>query len=258
MYMRAVLIAGAGLMLGATAWSQSAKPDAPKAEAAKADAAEAAAAMERAQRMAANPMRVILQASKMRRRAGEPEPAVDVSRLPLRQAAAGSAAAAVVGSVTAAVVTTASAATANLEPPAQQTAPPAAPSVASLLLSAAPAAPAMPEAAPLERVGSAPTVGVVAQPVPAPALMPSLAVQPRLAKMIEPEIPPRLRAENQRVSEVLADLTLRADGSVAAVALLPPIPRSWQRYLVAALEQWRFDSLPAGQVHRVQLVFDAP
>jgi hypothetical protein len=40
------------------------------------------------------------------------------------------------------------------------------------------------------------------------------------------------------------------------VALLPPVPRAWQRYLLAALEKWRFEPLASARVHRVQLVFD--
>ena len=57
------------------------------AEPAKPDSAEAAAAMERAQRIASNPMRVILQASKFRRKAAEvPEPVDDSSRAARRLA----------------------------------------------------------------------------------------------------------------------------------------------------------------------------
>ena len=78
---------------------------------------------------------------------------------------------------------------------------------------------------------------------------------PKLVTMLEPEIPPRLLIEGPRVTEIVADLSLRADGTVASVALLPGVPRAWQRYVVSALERWRFEPLPAARLHRVQLVF---
>jgi hypothetical protein len=55
--------------------------------------------------------------------------------------------------------------------------------------------------------------------------------------------------------EVTADLSLRTDGSVAAVTLGTSTPRAAARYLTAAFEQWRFAPLPEARVHRVQLVF---
>jgi len=80
-------------------------------------------------------------------------------------------------------------------------------------------------------------------------------VQPKLMTMFEPDIPARLRIDGPRVTEIFADLTLRPDGTVASVALLPGAPRPWQRFVVSALERWRFEPLPATRVHRVQLVF---
>lgn len=80
-------------------------------------------------------------------------------------------------------------------------------------------------------------------------------VQPKLLTMFEPDIPARVLVDGPRVTEILADLTLRTDGTVASVALLPGVPRAWQRYVVSALERWRFEPLPAVYVHRVQLVF---
>jgi TonB family protein len=75
--------------------------------------------------------------------------------------------------------------------------------------------------------------------------------------MVEPEVPQRVLDGMNRNTAVMVDLTIRANGSVAAVELVPPAPRQLQRYLAAALEQWRFDPLPAERVHRIELVFNA-
>lgn len=76
--------------------------------------------------------------------------------------------------------------------------------------------------------------------------------------MVEPELPRTVLDGMSGNTDVVIDLTIRADGSVAAVTLLPPIPRQLQRYIVSALEKWRFAPLPAPSVYRVNLVFTAP
>ena len=231
------------------------------AEPAKPDSAEAAAAMERAQRIASNPMRVILQASKFRRKAAEaPEPVDDSA---LRRTAAR-------------VVSVPEAAPQATPPPAEfaQAAAPAVPATAP------PASRSLPTPAPLARMASATLssdsglarpgesvaalqAGAVADGLAnlpgaaAPLAAPTGAfLRPKLVEVIEPAIPPRLLADGTAVKEVLADLTIRTDGSVAAVALVSSVPRQWQRYVVAAFERWRFEPLAAHQVHRVQLVFN--
>ena len=225
---------------------QAAEPKPPEAKAsdarpadrkpaeAKPDSAEAAAAMERARRQAANPLRVILEASKVRRRSGSDEPVP------------------VAASVAAQTALPAAAAATPAPPPA---APPVVTSTAALeskLQAPTEAVAALPGA---ERVSD-----LLAQPAaPAPVLAQSLGpavVQPKLREMVDPVIPPRVLDEIGRLVEVQADLTLRPDGTVAAVTLLPPVPRQLVRYLTAALERWRFEPLPATQVHRVQLVFN--
>jgi hypothetical protein len=52
-------------------------------------------------------------------------------------------------------------------------------------------------------------------------------------------------------------LTLRQDGSVAAVAFPGNVDARLRRVVVRALEQWRFAPLRSAQEHRVQLVFNA-
>ena len=207
----------------------------------KADAAEATAAMERAKRQAANPLRVILEASKVRRKvtadvetATAPTPAVAVANTNLG--------AAVSTSPTALVppvpVFRTLAATGGAGSVEGRLSAPVGP-VAVLQAS--------------DRVSpQVTTMPVLA--TPAPTL--SDNGNPRLLEMVEPAIPQRVLDEIGRMVEVVADLTIRADGTVAAVNVLQPAPRQMIRYVVEAIEQWRFAVLPAERVHRVQLVFN--
>ncbi len=260
---------------GAATAQQGAKPEPAKAESAKAESAkaetdEAKAAMERAQRMAANPLKVILQAGKIKRKVGEgegaPEPVepASVRRTAVRTGAAADAPVAAapaprpVATSAPAPANTASnpPAVAVAAPPPAVEPPPAKVIPATLLASSATAA----ELPSLEAAKLMDAAPIVPKSVPMQALqsLPITAepVRPTLVAMVEPEIPPRLLNEAGRVSEVLADLSLRPDGTVAAVTVLPPAPRQWQRYIVAALEKWRFEPLPSARTHRVQLVFD--
>jgi hypothetical protein len=59
-----------------------------------------------------------------------------------------------------------------------------------------------------------------------------------------------------RNAVVLVDLSLRANGTVANVAMVTAVPGRMQRVLSAVLEQWRFDPLPSDRVHRIELVFN--
>jgi len=85
---------------------------------------------------------------------------------------------------------------------------------------------------------------------------PALAGQPKLIDMVEPSIPQRVLDEIGKLVEITADLTIRADGTVAGVTVRPPVPRQLVRYVVSAMERWRFAPLPSEQLHRVQLVFN--
>lgn len=252
---------------GAATAQQGAKPEPVKTESAKAETDEAKAAMERAQRMAANPLKVILQAGKIKRKVGEgesaPEPVepASVRRTAVRsgtpaETTAAAAPAPRPNTPAPAPVTTPVVAAATPAPPPPVEPPPAKVMPAALLASSATAtqlpsleeaklidaAPIVPKSLPMQTLQSPP---IVAEPV-----------RPTLVTMVEPEIPPRLLGDAGRVGEIFADLSLRADGTVAAVTVLPPAPRNWQRYIVAALEKWRFEPLPAARIHRVQLVFD--
>lgn len=220
--MRLCVLLAAWLALSGQVCAQGApKPD--KA------AEEAAAAKERIERRASNPMRLILEAGKARPKTPEP--------------AAGGVASAL-----------ANAATAKPAPePAPVPAPVPVPTLSSGSLQRTPVA--EPVAA-LERSNVPAPVLTAIAPLAAPA--PAAAqMAPKLKNMVEPVIPQRVLDAIGRLGDVSVDITIRADGTVAAVAVLAPAPRQAHRYIEAALEQWRFEPLSAQRVHRVQLVFSA-
>ena len=214
------------LALPAAAWPQAAKPD-------HAEAAAAAAAMERAQRLASNPLRVILEAGKIRRRAGDGKPADSETT-----------------SIAAAPAAAPHVAAAAAPPGKPADAPHAILTVGSTLTSAGSTAVAGLDDASMAR-NIAPLASAAA---PLAALAASLA-PPKLVSTVEPVMPARLAEEASRLTEVTAELTILADGSVAEVALQTAVPRGLVRPITAALEQWRFEPLSGTRVHRVQLVF---
>lgn len=255
------------LLLAAPAWAQQSPP--------AADAA-ASAAMERARRQAAGPMRVILEASKSKRRVQEPE-VTETPEAP-RRAVARTAAAEAPVILTRSVAPTA---VSVPSPAAVSVAQPVSPAPVPLVASAAPAvANAAVEpgnagaistqitlssdnlqrradniATPaLESAARPPAV----EPVPAADLaLPALQdVKPKLVTMVDPAVSPAMLDGLRRDTGVTADLVIRADGTVAGVTVLPPVSRPLARAVAAALEQWRFEPLPSQRVHRVQLVFN--
>ena len=224
---------------------------------AKAEPAEAAAAMERAKRQAANPMKAILEASKVKRKvAGEPDPPSAVANAAAATTATSATTATTAplavprasGTATATATATASGtatATAALSSATARN--------SSLVTQGAVAAEALPTLTIAEPI--APSAALPSAATPTAALAPGWA-QPRLTDMVEPAIPARVLDDIGGLVEVRADLNLRADGSVASVTLVQPVPRQLARYVTTALERWRYAPLPADQVHRVQLVFN--
>ena len=204
--------------------------------------------MERAQRAADSPLKAILEASRARRRV-DPDGAAtaDVARRATpRVANAG------LGS--------------NVGAGAQGTAATPAPAVATetpvitlrTLPNEAPAQ-APRRSGAIEPSAIAPLARPAA-PLPQaelprlPRLAETGATRPELLQMVEPEVGPRLLEQLTR-AEVWVEFTIRVDGSVTGVQVLPPVPRQMISVLVAALEQWRYAPLAAPRQHRVQLVF---
>lgn len=264
MLVRSSLVLALVVAAGPAMAQQAAQPAAQTATppAARPQAPEPSA-MERAQKAAANPMRVILEAARIKRRPDDaPDAAVDAAAV-RRTAAREEAASRLVPGASA--VATAST-------PPVSTAPPASPAGPAAATAAAPSADGgitvtptlsseLSTRAPPRAAAALDSVAPVNAPaVPAAAVSPSVGplvdARPRLVTMVEPEIPPRLLEQLPR-NEVVVDMTIRRDGSVTDVNLLPPAPRTLSRYVVEALERWRFEPHPAERSHRVVLVFGA-
>lgn len=253
----------------APAAAQTAAPSPPPAAAkadAKADAAaEAAAAMERARRQAAGPLRVILEASRSRRRATDADPPAAAEASVVRPVVARTPAAAPAPQ---AAPVSAESRPAAVPPPAAAATPsanaaPGAPepgivteiTLNSDALRAQPAIAAVPA---LDLKGSTPLTGAAVPVTPSLALPELVAApsRPRLASIVEPELPQRVLDEMGRNATVLVDLTIRPDGSVSKAALVSSGPRQLMRFLEPTLMEWKFDPLPSERVHRVELVFN--
>jgi hypothetical protein len=196
-------------------------------------------AMERARRDAANPMRVIMEAGRLRRRADGATPVVPVAAPP-----------ALTPQPRREAVRSTVADSPRGEAPALPASPPAARAAEPVL------------APPLEPPPAVqPAVAEVLPAPPAPVELPTFIPAPdmdppTLLQMVEPVIPPQVISRTGALREVTADLTLQPDGTVSNVVLAAGTPRAAQRYLQQALAQWRFAPMAAARVHRVQLVFD--
>ena len=264
--MRSVALIGlmAAWAAHAPAWAQAA----PASASAPASAASAAdAAMERARRQAANPLRIILEASKTRRKPGEAD-AADTADAPSQRtvntrvapltSAGGQIEAAAIRQAQPATPRTPAVVATPAASPAPTPAPPvadAAPIEAQITLSSA-ALQSRADAAPV--AGLAPVVpasALGALPAPVSALPPPPPAAPKLITMVEPVLPARALVEAGSVRELPVDLVIRPDGTVASATVAAAAPRQLVRAVVQALEQWRFEPLPAERVHRVQLVF---
>lgn len=243
------------LAVGSPASAQGAAPREPAKDSKDPKAEAEAAAMERARRLAANPMRMIIEASRTKRRDNEPAAAVPVA------AAAATTTAATTASASPAAAAPEVVPRAAPPQPAPQPAPPAvvapAPTtVISSQLSQASATGPTPalEAAPLARQVATPALPAALPMAPSQALSAEPA-RPQLLSRVDPEPPQRLLADIDPNTVITVDLLIRADGSVAQVTLVTPNQRALARYVISALQQWRFAPLPSERTWRVELLF---
>jgi hypothetical protein len=259
---RAALAAALAMAAGVAASQTAARPEPvkadPKADAraeAKGDAkadAESAAAMERARRLADNPMRLILEASRSRARGVVVAPAVEATDAgSLRRTA-------VAGEVPATTAAPLPGAAAPAAAPAP-VAPAPLPQLRSELAvapagSAVATAPVQLSTTGLPAATVAPGLTSLGN-VPAPARL-EASVAPQLLRMVEPEIPQRVLDQVGGQREVTVEFVVRADGTTADINLLPPAPRALQRFVADALAQWRYAPLSEPRRMRVQLVFN--
>jgi hypothetical protein len=248
------------------AHAQTAAPAKPNARPdvktdAKADpkAGEAAAAMERAKRQAAGPLRVILEASKGRRRDAEPasqaSDASSVRTVAARAAPELAMRSAPVPPAIAAEPTTAPVPSLRVSAPAP---PPAAqPVTTQMTLSSESLQSHHVAAVPALDRSNAPMLPAVPVAPLLSAKMMEVGVKPKLVSRVDPDVPQRLLDDLGRNAVVAVDLTIRANGTVAGVGMVTSVQPRMQRALASALEQWRFEPLPSDRVHRIELLFNS-
>jgi hypothetical protein len=224
------------LLCASSAWAQAPKPV----------SAEAAAAMERAQRSAANPMRAILQASKL-------------TVAPRAEAPAATPRAVAVVSALQAV---------SMVSPTMAAPAPAPALAPSTVTTAKPAEVLYTTQSDVSHTGTTEVLAIEAPnvvaavadqlsvAVPSAALAGSV-IAPKLKHRVDPVLPQTVLDQVGQVREVRVNLSINADGSVADVAVQQPVPRQIVRFVQAAVAQWQFEPLPAPRAHTVQLVFSA-
>ncbi len=194
--------------------------------AAPANPAPDKAAMERAQREADGPKRRILEAARLKVAVRTPDaPAVATPAAPRPRPEAA-------------------------EPEVPLATLPAAASPLPL----APVLPApAPTVAPVQAVPlSTAAVSLVA--LPAPQAAASNLPPPVLLNMVEPEWPARLFRRGAQRTEVVVELTLRVDGSVADAAVRRSPNPELDSAVLEAVRQWRYEPQPVTRQHLVRLV----
>ena len=78
---------------------------------------------------------------------------------------------------------------------------------------------------------------------------------PELTSYVEPVVPARLRGRLRGNAEVVIDLKILADGSVAEAIVRSASDKALEPLALEAVRQWRYKPASEGQVHAVQLVF---
>jgi TonB family protein len=244
--------------------------------------------MERAKRDASNPLRIIIEASQVKRtkaadsppaapapaaEARPAEPAKPVAqRKPPRVAEAVPEPAPVTAPAPLNVVAEPAArqqaaqrtAVPGAEAPSTNPAPEASASTAGTApLAAAPQVAAPVSAAPLAAapLAAAPAAASLAAPaaasLPNPAQPAAEVLAPlKLVRYIEPEIPARIRSRLRPSSEVTVAFKVQTDGSVSNVGIRATNARALDPVVLEAVRQWRYDPVPEEREHVVQLVFN--
>jgi TonB family protein len=76
-----------------------------------------------------------------------------------------------------------------------------------------------------------------------------------LADYVEPVVPERVRNRLRGAPEVVLDLLVRADGSVGEATVRSSTDKALEPLALAAVRQWRYKPIAQDQPHAVQLVF---
>ncbi len=211
-------------------------------------------AARRAERAASNPMRMIIEAAKIKPKAKAPEAARPAETA--RPAEAPRPAARPVAEAVAAPGSsqpTAAPAPAGREPTPVVAAAPETPAPA---VAPAPAGPPESAVATVE-VSATPRSDSLAAAAPAVEPEPELAAL-KLASVVEPEMPRRLIGKVRGEVQVHVAFTVQADGRVADAAVRRSSHPPMDAAILEAVRQWRYEPIAAARPHEVQLVLRAP
>jgi protein TonB len=200
------------------------------------------AAASRVARDANNPMRVILEASKLKVRIkpdvdDAPAPEKRVVRTPVSRPAAAPTAVAKAAAPAVAVPAASQAAAAAVAPVAASVNP-----HAQMMAKAA-------ESVPMPSALAAPAPIV---PVPKPLALPPVPL--KLAQLVEPEVPPAVMRRMRSDVNVVIGLTVNADGSVSDVVIKSNPMKVLDTAIIDAVRQWRYNPIGEPRTHAVQLV----
>jgi TonB family protein len=211
--------------------------------------AQDAAALSRAQRDADNPLRMIIEASKIKPRAR----ASEADKAAVREPEKVQVRARVAPADTAPLPTPAKPAAA--EAPSQVNAAPAPESPAATV-----ATPPEPVSAP-EPPRAVPESQVREVVVPAPAETRPAAAEPlaplQLTNLVEPSVPRRLIGKVRGDVEVVVSFTVLPDGSVGSPAVQQSNHPLMNQTVLDAVAQWRYAPIAQARQHAVQLLMRA-
>lgn len=189
-------------------------------------------AMNRARRDADNPLRMIIEAGKLKEARERARAAA--ARAPQR-----------------AVVPAAAASGVAAADPAPVDAPPLPAAAAEPIVETPPAAPVEPPAAAPGPGPEPAAIEAAAEPVVPPIRPPAPL---RLATMVEPQTPRHLIGRLRGDVEVVVAFTVNADGSVSEPAIRSTTHKEMNPPVLEAVRQWRYEPTGAARAHSVQLV----
>ena len=211
----------------------------PTASAQTAPPREAAAAASRAAREADNPMRVIIEASKLKVRIKPDGDGSDSSSGEKRVVRAPAPRPAAPASVTKASGV-----------PAAET-----PVLASKPV---PEPPSMPAQTVARAADSMPTALTTPPPIlPAPKPSAQAPVPLKLAQLVEPSVPDSTLRRMRNDVQVMVGFTVNPDGSVSDVVIKSNPMKSLDSAILEAVGQWRYNPIGESRTHAVQLVLRA-
>ena len=98
----------------------------------------------------------------------------------------------------------------------------------------------------------------VPQIAPLPEAPPETLPPPRLVSRVDPDLPPRIFRRIGARPEVVVDLTVNADGSVADASVRSASVAEAAAPVLEAVRQWRYEPQPFARPHTIRLLLSAP